>query len=590
MATQIKPAAKYVLIGAVIIGLLFGVKHFVLDAPKNVGKSKTVDKFSLASMAETSSLSAKEHLDLPKLSTPTNKGVKAKLQVMAWNGQIEACYANGGISTSVGSLFDKIGLDLTIVRQDDCSKTMADLIKNANDLKAGTTTEPLFATLMGDGMPGFSVSLRQIIDKLGNDYKVVVVDVLGRSDGEDAFMVPQAWKDNPQAAIGGTVAGVERDGDLNIPIKWCADNKIPMNTNSKVYDPHALNIIPANDYIDAGNKYISGFMTEKLPIVIDGKTTGRDTSVPVMSVASWTPVDVNICTQKGGLVREVSTHEYTAQMPCVLIVCKKWASDNRDLMEKMIAALGQAGDQVRSFPDALKFAADVSASVYGDKDKNGDYWMKYYVGAEQNDVTNHKMKLGGSMAFNLADAANMVGLGDDKIDRYRVTYSTFGSILYSFYPTEMNCWISYGDSIIDKSFLLSVVSNHPELLKGGVLKQEYATTATTKVSSKTYSIQFANASDVILPSSNGALDAIASSATIAGGLKVVIIGHTNRIGDEGKNMDLSNRRALAVYNALLQRKIPENRMEHSGVGSAQPLSGTQDTDPQNRRVEIALSE
>jgi OOP family OmpA-OmpF porin len=47
-----------------------------------------------------------------------------------------------------------------------------------------------------------------------------------------------------------------------------------VNPDETTYDGSAVNLIAANDFLDAPNKYITGY-TEKRKIIVDGKTTGR---------------------------------------------------------------------------------------------------------------------------------------------------------------------------------------------------------------------------------------------------------------------------------------------------------------------------
>lgn len=65
-----------------------------------------------------------------------------------------------------------------------------------------------------------------------------------------------------------------------------------------------------------------------------------------------------------------------------------------------------------------------------------------------------------------------------------------------------------------------------------------------------------------------------------------IEGHTDQIGDEQYNQQLSERRAEAVRNALLQRGIDPARITAVGMGECCPISSENAT---NRRVTIQLS-
>ena len=74
--------------------------------------------------------------------------------------------------------------------------------------------------IMGDGGAAFLKGLNDTLSKLGPEYRAKVIGSVGYSRGEDKFMGPQQWKDNPQAAMGGVVTGYLRDGDWNIALKW----------------------------------------------------------------------------------------------------------------------------------------------------------------------------------------------------------------------------------------------------------------------------------------------------------------------------------------------------------------------------------
>lgn len=274
-------------------------------------------------------------------------------------------------------------------------------------------------------------------------------------------------------------------------------------------------------------------------------------------------------------------------MPVQTIAIKKWSYDHRTDIENMIIALSQAGDQVKSFTEARKFAAQVSAEVYQEKD--AAYWEKYFNGVDEQDIQGLKVHLGGSAVFNLADMANTFGLGTDKIDRYKAVYNTFGNLMVKMYPAIMPSFMPY-EKAVDKSFLLSVISNHPELLEGKPIETQYAAEITQTVSSRSYHIEFQTGSAVIRPESYKTLDSIFESAVVAEGLKIGVFGHTDNNGSDDVNLPLSERRAASVKDYLVAKGLKDQRIETKGFGSSKPVAdnSTEAGRSRNRRVEIVL--
>jgi OmpA-OmpF porin, OOP family len=104
-----------------------------------------------------------------------------------------------------------------------------------------------------------------------------------------------------------------------------------------------------------------------------------------------------------------------------------------------------------------------------------------------------------------------------------------------------------------------------------------------------YGIYFDSNQAEVKAESTPTLEQIAKLLQDRPSLKVLIVGHTDNVGGYAANVDLSQRRAIAVVNALTSRyKIAASRLTAVGVSSASPLD-TNKTDAgrtKNRRVEI----
>jgi outer membrane protein OmpA-like peptidoglycan-associated protein len=159
------------------------------------------------------------------------------------------------------------------------------------------------------------------------------------------------------------------------------------------------------------------------------------------------------------------------------------------------------------------------------------------------------------------------------------------------YPEYMAKYPDYA-KMIDKSYMLSVISNHPELMEGKTIAVTYAPTITDKVSSKSFQIQFESGSATIKSESFKVLDEILKSSIVAENLKIGVNGHTDNTGNPAANQSLSELRAASVKRYLESKGITSARIESKGVGSNSPVAdnNTVEGKAQNRRVEIVLGQ
>ena len=101
-------------------------------------------------------------------------------------------------------------------------------------------------------------------------------------------------------------------------------------------------------------------------------------------------------------------------------------------------------------------------------------------------------------------------------------------------------------------------------------------------------IQFEFDSTAILPSAREQLDAIAEGIKLLPpGRPVVIEGHTDAVGSDDYNQQLSRRRAAAVKQYLaLRHGISPHRLRDLGLGEREPVEGLDPLAPENRRVQF----
>jgi outer membrane protein OmpA-like peptidoglycan-associated protein len=105
-------------------------------------------------------------------------------------------------------------------------------------------------------------------------------------------------------------------------------------------------------------------------------------------------------------------------------------------------------------------------------------------------------------------------------------------------------------------------------------------------------ILFETGKSILNASSYAELDRLLNIMKENAEMKIEISGHTDKTGSETVNLKLSEDRAKAVVEYLVQKGVVRTRMEFKGFGSMQPV--TDNATPQgrakNRRVEFKILE
>lgn len=589
--------AAIVGVPALVGGLFFANKYGMLS-PGTAASASVPQVAAIPEMAAPAA--AVNVVELPQPSTvPASvPGQKVRSLHMAWNAQFAECLANGGPETTKGSLMEKHGVNLSMIREDDTGKMAAQLVLFATAMKKGDPAPKdgaQFMAVMGDGSAATIAGLLDLgLRKLGPDYAPEVIGSAGYSRGEDGIWGPAAWKTDPKAARGSLLSVYLRDGDWNIVMKWAFDNGIKVNYDEKTWDPTAINFFAADDFMKAAEAYITS-VCEDRPVVIDGKRNGEKHNVCINAVSTWTPADVNIAEQKGGLVKIISTKDYRSQMPNTIIGIRKWDQDNRKTVEGMLAAMYEAGDQVNSFESARKRAGEASAAVY--KEKDGAYWLKYYNGAVEPDKTGVKVELGGSSVNNLQDALFLFGLtpGSPPGGLFAATYTAFGDVVKKGYPKLVPSYPPYTD-VVNTSYLENVAKASTSKTVADMPVYQALTEIKAPVSKRAWAINFETGKATFTPDSMGQLQELSYGLLIADALSIEIQGHTDNTGDPARNLSLSQARAEAVKAWLMKQSsasFPASRFAKvQGFGDTEPAPGasneTEAGRAKNRRVEVVL--
>jgi OmpA-OmpF porin, OOP family len=538
-----------------------------------------------------------EELPLPTadLSNEVNSKPLVRIAGYAWNAQSGIIVANGGAKTTKGSLMEKNGINLEIIRQDWLTELRNMQMKFVEEIDKGNAnpTEGVMGLMiMGDGAPYYISSAQQALnDKYGNKYHLQIVGSVGLSFGEDKLIGPISWKKDPKTMKGALISAVIGDGDWVVAVNYASANGLKINPDPTTYDEDAVNFVAAenDDYVEASKALIKSQIENfsiELKEVKGGKLTGKKVSRKIDGCATWTPGDKMVFDALSGFTDIISTKEFNNQMSTVLIVVKEWADKNQTTVSSILKSSFTASNQMKLSDAWRKKASECVAKTFNLE--TADYWYKMFAGqkASKNGI---EYNMGGSRVFNYADAMQYYGITDG-VNRYKSVYDQVSSYLSELNPAGFNQSVK---RIIpyEEAVNLFYLKNINDIESGTATKSDYTKTATQQIASGEWKINFKTGSAEINTNSNATLQEIYNLLVQAEDSKLELEGHTDNKGNEQANLTLSEARANAVKKYLIKKGINASRFQSvSGKGQGDPVASndTEEGRSQNRRVVIEL--
>jgi OmpA-OmpF porin, OOP family len=579
-----------------VIGTILTAIYFLSPGLKT-SMSKKLEGIEV-NQTDVNNVSNAEKIALPgkSLSTEVNSKPLVRIAGYAWNAQSGIIVANGGPNTTKGSLMEKNGINLELVRQDWLSELRNMQMKFVEEFDSGekfpTSDKSAFAVMiMGDGAPFYISSAQKALnEKYGKDkYHLQVMGAIGMSYGEDKLIGPMSWKKDPKSMKGAVVSAVLGDGDWVTTVNYCFANGLKVNPDPTTYDADAVNIYPSenDDYIKSAEELIksqtTGF-TVTLKEVENGKLTGKSVNRKIDGCATWTPGDKMVFDKLSGFVDVVSTKEFNNQMPAVIIGVKEWATANPDMVSNILKSTLTASNQFKNYEDWKVRASEAVAETY--KIENPKYWYAMFKGQQgtKNGIT---YNMGGSKVFNYADAMQYFGLSDG-VNRYK---SVYGSV--SNYLTELNPF-GFNENVgkvvpYEEAINLFFLKNINDIASSAAEKADYTSEATEVIASGEWKVNFNTGSSQIAGTRE--LEKIYNLLVQAESSKLTIVGHTDNVGNPDANLGLSKSRAQAVVEYLKNKGIPASRFQLvDGKGQSEPLgdNSTPAGKAANRRVVITF--
>jgi OOP family OmpA-OmpF porin len=580
-----------VVIGAVVIGLLFAaVRQFgVLDTITT--KLRGEERASAVGVSRQSINIDPNSIPASQVVAPqrTTDNPPVTIGIWTWqpaSGLIDSVGGLGKSGDHPDSCLSQAGITNTqLVVQNDTSEQIKAIA--GGSMQIGTTTGDQAAV----DLAGLNSLLRR------NGAKAFFSG--GYSNGEDTALLPESTKSNPQEARGIVVVTAVPYCDWNVVVDWATDNQIPVNPDEAVYDPDAINFVNATDHLEAAQKFV-----KNASVNLRNKNTGATESHQIDGVATWTPGDVAAVegrptvTYKGKsqkIARIISTREYNYMMPNILFADEKFIGQHKEYLKTLAACMLRSNDKIKQDPSYFKNRVSVLNSlVFNVEGRGSSFWNTYFNGDVLNGV-----QVGGSRVNNLAELRQLFGL-DQKVSVdssiFGITYSDHAKRVKQFMPDRLSTVLA-ASQVVDTSIIEAVTASGEVARSTNYSSQYESSNQGSTFVAANYNIIFDSGSALVKPTPDNlrVLQEIFNTLTRAGNTKVLLEGHTDNVGDAGKNLGLSQQRANAVWQYLKQMDrsgiVTEARLQGvEGYGSYRPVAdnNSEQGKAQNRRVAIIL--
>lgn len=581
----------------IIVAGIIGALVYYLSPGLRIDESKSLDKLDVSDK-DINNVITSEELPLPgnEVSSEISSKPLVRIGGYAWNAQSGIIVANGGSKTTKGSLMEKNGVNLEIVRQDWLSELRNLHMKFVEEFDQGKNSPTQGVAgimIMGDGVPYYISSVQQALDdKYGEGkYQVQAMGAIGLSYGEDKLIGPPSWKMNPQSMKGSLVSAVIGDGDWVTTLNYAFANGLKVNPDPTTYDPDAVNFIASanDDYIESAKELIksqTAGWTVPLKEVKNGKLTGKTINKKVDGCATWTPGDKMVFDALNGFTDVISTREFNNQMATTVIFLKQWAEKNKDVVINLFKASYLASNQMKQYDSWRKRASETTAKAFNME--TPEYWYNMFKGqkGEKNGIS---YNMGGSRVFNFADVNQYYGITDGT-NRYKAVYDQVSRYLRELNPAGFNQNVK---RIVpyDEAVNLAFIKQIQNIDEGAAYGADYSNKATKVVASGEWRINFDPGRATVRPEGKDVLEQIYNLLIQAEDSKLELVGHTDNTGNQQNNYSLSTARAEAVKSYLISKGIPATRFQKiDGKGQDDPIAdnNTEAGKAQNRRVVVSI--